>query len=181
MANLYQLTEDFWELVESVDVPLDKENPDAEVESWMRTLQELLDTKLKQLDEKFDAIACVVRQLEAEETMIANERRRFYEREKAVKKHKERLKAFAVNTAMNLIKADPKGRRRIDTERFKVWIQRKPLSIDDEKCDPLKLDDAFVSFEPKIKKRELLEHIKTTGELPDGAELKPEGWTLRIK
>lgn len=182
MPNLYHLTEEWWDLVEEADrVARDDEDENEILAAWHVALEDRLGEVKDQIESKLEVISKIIRQLDSDEKALNEEKRRFAEREKAIKNRKERLKSYATHAIRSFVQPDKKGRQRVETKSFLVWVQKKPLSIDEDGCDATKVDDAFVEFVPKFKKREMLEHIKSTGEIPDGVELKEQGWTIRIK
>ena len=73
------------------------------------------------------------------------------------------------------------GKTKVETDRFTARIQRNApsLNVIDEDSIP---DDWFVVPEtkPRLDKRNLLKHIKETGEIVDGVELK-QTESIRIK
>lgn len=182
MPNLYNLTEEWFELVEEADrVALEGDDENEMIAAWTAALEKRIGEVRGEIDAKLEILARIIRQLDSDEKALNEEKRRFAEREKAIKNRKERLKAYTTHAIRSFVQPDKKGRQRVETKSFLVWIQKKPLAIDEDGCDATKVDDAFVEFVPKFKKREMLEHIKTTGEIPDGVELKEQGWTIRIK
>ena len=167
--RLYDLTERIHALLSDCDSDDNREE-----------LQRELEETYENLTQKLEAYAAVVRQLEADEAALKAEKERFDKRLKSVRSHKERMKYHMV-TALHLVEPDVKGKRRIVGEQFNLLLAKNPLGIDADSCDLRQLPVEFVDYIPKIKARDLLTHIKETGDLPPGTALKDEAWSVRIK
>ena len=184
MVTLYELTEDLLDLIERTDDPEIPEASESKglhdhVEQWLQDVERALAGDA--LEEKLEQCAAVVRQLDADETSLRTELERFQRRVKTVKAHRERLKSYMSHCILTLVEPDPKGRRRVETQRFKLWVQKNPMSVDTDQCDLVELDGRYVKFEPKVKAREIIDEIKSTGVIPNGAKLKEERWSVRIR
>ena len=167
--KLYELTEQIHNLLSDSDT---KDNQEE--------LQVELDKTYQDMTEKLEAYAAVVKQLEANENALKVEKERFDNRLRSVRSHKEKMK-FLMVSALQLVPADSKGKHRVVGKQFSLLLAKNPIGIDSESCDMRKLPVDFIDYVPKIKARDLIDHIKETGDLPAGVVIKDEKWSVRIR
>lgn len=167
--KLYELTEQIHNLLS-----------DADNEDNQKELQAELDKTYQDMTEKLEAYAAVVKQLDANENALKAEKERFDNRLRSVRNHKEKMKYLMVS-ALQLVPADSKGKRRIIGQQFSLSLAKNPIGINTEACDMKQLPVDFIDFVPKIKAKDLIDHIKETGDLPAGAVIKEEKWSVRIR
>lgn len=170
--RLYDLTEELHSLLDQADSP-DNENLANEIGQQIEETTEAIEKKLENY-------AAVVRELDATEKALKEEKSRFDARMKSVKSTKERLKSM-MTSALHHVKPDHKGVHRIRGERFHLYLANHPPSIDTDNCDLASIPDKFVDYEPKIRARDILSLLKETGELPDGVVLNPLQKSVRIR
>lgn len=167
--KLYELTEQIHNLLS-----------DADNEDNQKELQAELEKTYQDLTEKLEAYAAVVKQLDANENALKVEKERFDNRLKSVRSHKEKMKHFMVS-ALQLVPVDAKGKHRIVGKQFNLLLAKNPISIDSEACNMKKLPVDFIDYVPKLKAKDLINHIKETGDLPEGVVIKEEKWSVRIR
>ena len=117
--------------------------------------------KLKiQFDEKVDACIKAIKNRKAESKMIAGEIKKLRQMKQASDNNTERLINYmmAMMTSLELTEAG--------TGLFKASIRNSPMTV--EELDIHEVPENFVAVELKIKKREIIDHIKKTGEIPPG-------------
>ena len=154
--NIYELTQSYIELQDLLDDETDNE-----------TLLDTLESIEGAIEEKVDGIVYIIKNkearaaaLKAEEQSLAKKRRA---EENSIKRLKELIEMFLMAS----------GKRKVQTDTFVARIQKNPpsLNVVDEEAIP---NEWFTIPEPKpvLDKRELLKHIKETGEVVDGVEIK---------
>jgi len=154
--NIYELTQAYVELQDLID-------GDAENETLLDTLESIEGA----IEDKVDNIVYIIKNkearavaLKAEEQSLAKKRRA---EENAVKRLKELIETYMLAS----------GKRRVETDTFVARIQKNApsLVVVDEEAIP---KEWFKVPEPKpaLDKRELLKHIKETGEVIEGVEVK---------
>ena len=156
--NLYELTQNYLQVLEMA------ENGDDLAD----TLESLEDA----IEVKAENTAKVIKQLEANAEMLANESRRLSERKSAIENNVRNLKSYLQE------QLEKCGKTKINGEIFTVAIQNNPQSVEviDETKIPLEF---FIEQAPKLDKKTLLQHLKNE-ELIPGATLK-QSQSLRIR
>lgn len=156
--NLYELTQNYLQVLEIA------ENGDDLAD----TLEALEDA----IEVKAENTAKVIKQLEANAEMLANESRRLSERKSAIENNVRNLKSYLQE------QLEKCGKSKIKGEIFTVAIQNNPQSVDvlDETKIPLEF---FIEQAPKLDKKTLLQHLKNEEQIP-GAALK-QSQSLRIR
>jgi len=167
--RLYELTEQIHNLLS-----------DSDNEDNRKDLQVELENTYQDMTEKLEAYAAVVKQLDANENALKAEKERFDNRLRSVRSHKEKMKYLMVS-ALQLVPADPKGKRTVIGKQFSLSLAKNPIGIDSDACDMKQLPVDFIDYVPKIKARDLIDHIKETGDLPAGVVIKDERWSVRIR
>ena len=156
--NLYELTQNYLHVLEMA------ENGDDLAD----TLEALEDA----IEVKAENTAKVIKQLEANAEMLANESRRLSERKSAIENNVRNLKSYLQD------QLDKCGKSKIKGEIFTVAIQNNPQSVDvlDESLIP---STYFIQQAPKLDRKELLTHLKA-GEEIAGVTIK-QTKSLRIR
>ncbi len=170
--RLYDLTEKIHALIDEADDPENEELAQL-IANEIESTQEALELKLENY-------AAVVRELDANEKKLKEEKSRFDSRMRAVRGQKERLKAMMTQGLFH-VKPDAIAVHRVKGERFHLYLANNPPSVDTENCDIKAIPDEFIQFEPKILARDILSQLKETGEIPDGVALKPATKSVRIR
>ena len=156
--NLYTLTDNYLRVLELA------ENGDDLTD----TLEALEDA----IEDKAENTAKVIKQLEANASMLDNEINRLTERKKASENNAKRLKMYLQDQLEKV------GTDKIKGEIFTVAIQNNPQSVEvlDETIIPA---DYFIPQQPKLDRKELLAHLKA-GETIPGVMVK-QSRSLRIR
>jgi len=156
--NLYQLTENYLTVLEMA------ENGDDLTD----TLEALTDA----IEDKAENTAKVIKQLEANADMLANEIKRLSERKTTAENNAKQLKVYLQE------QLEKCGKSKIKGEIFTVAIQNNPQSV--EVLDESKIPAAyFIPQAPKLDRKELLAHLKA-GEEIAGVAIK-QTQSLRIR
>ena len=156
--NLYTLTDNYLRVLELA------ENGDDLTD----TLEALEDA----IEDKAENTAKVIKQLEANASMLDNEINRLTERKKASDNNAKRLKVYLQEQFEKV------GTDKIKGEIFTVAIQNNPQSVD--VLDETKIPAAyFIEQAPKLDRKELLEQLKA-GETIPGVTVK-QSRSLRIR
>lgn len=156
--HLYELTQNYLQVLEIA------ENGDDLAD----TLEALEDA----IEVKAENTAKVIKQLEANAEMLANESRRLSERKSAIENNVRNLKSYLQD------QLDKCGKTKIKGEIFTVALQNNPQSVDvlDESLIP---SAYFIQQAPKLDRKELLTHLKA-GEEIAGVTIK-QTKSLRIR
>ena len=156
--NLYTLTDNYLRVLELA------ENGDDLTD----TLEALEDA----IEDKAENTAKVIKQLEANASMLDNEINRLTERKKASDNNAKRLKVYLQEQLEKV------GTDKIKGEIFTVAIKNNPQSVD--VLDETKIPAAyFIEQAPKLDRKELLEQLKA-GETIPGVTVK-QSRSLRIR
>ena len=170
--RLYDLTEELHSLLDEAD--------DPENEEVAQQISRQIEATGAKIEEKLENYAAVVRELDATEKALKEEKSRFDNRMRSIRGHKEKLKAMMTDALFH-VKPDGKGVHRVKGERFHLYLANNPPSVDTENCDIKSIPDEFIQFEPKILARDILSQLKETGEIPEGVALKPLTKSVRIR
>lgn len=156
--NLYTLTQNYLQVLEMAEAG----------EDLTDTLESLEDA----IEVKVENTAKVIKQLEANAEMLANEAKRLSERKSAIENNVRNLKSYLQDQLERCGKTKVKG------EIFTVAIQNNPQSVEvvDETKIPLEF---FIEQAPELDKKTLLQHLKNAEQIP-GAELR-QSQSLRIR
>ena len=156
--NLYTLTDNYLRVLELA------ENGDD--------LNDTLETLEDAIEDKAENTAKVIKQLEANADMLANEIKRLSERKTAIENNAKRLKVYLQEQLEKV------GTDKIKGEIFTVAIQNNPQIV--EVLDESKIPAAyFIEQAPKLDRKELLAHLKA-GETIPGVVVK-QSRSLRIR
>ena len=117
------------------------------------------------LPQKIINLAAYCRNLSVLAGAVKEEEKRLAERRRVMENKEKRIKAFL---KMLLQKT---GKRKIQTPTLTLRLQKNPPKV--EVKDPLKVPENFteIQMERVIKKQDILEHFKATGEIPPGVEI----------
>ena len=123
---------------------------------------EQLDALAIQFESKAIGCAIVTKNLNAEVNAIDAEIKRLIDLKTARQNNVDRLKAYL----MSCMKAA--GIDRVENGVHRIRIQKSPLSIQvlDEHAVPVEFKTEVI--EVKVDRKAIAEHIKETGEVPDG-------------
>lgn len=156
--NLYELTQNYLQVLEMAE----------NGEDLADTLESLEDA----IEVKAENTAKVIKQLEANAEMLANESRRLSERKSAIENNVRNLKSYLQE------QLEKCGKSKIKGEIFTVALQNNPQSVDvlDESLIP---STYFIQQAPKLDRKELLTHLKA-GEEIAGVTIK-QTKSLRIR
>ena len=165
MANLYELIgiyEDFSRMYNQAET--DEELLEAE--------RYLIEAEVD-LTEKAENIARLIKNFEAEREAFKKESDRLAAKAKSFDNKVTSLKRYLQD---NLEVA---GIDKVKGELFTVSVQNNPISLDLSTTEHI--PDEFKRVpEPVVNKRELLKHIKETGEVFEGVEVK-QTRSIRIR
>lgn len=156
MANLYELTTEYAELVDQYEMA-DNDEQRAEILAAIGAVQ-------GDIGDKAEAYARIIRNMQADADAYKAESQRLANKQRAAERAVEGLKARLLN-AMTAV-----GASEIRTDIGKWRIQMNPWSV-------RVLDDAAVPAEyhipqpDKIDKAGILKRFKETGELLNGVEV----------
>lgn len=157
MANLYELTADFKEAEYLYN--------NAETEEEMLEAERYLIEAEVDLTEKAENIARLIKNFEAEREAFKKESDRLAAKAKSFDNKVTNLKRYLQD---NLEVA---GVDKVKGNLFTVSLRYNPVSLDLSSEEHIPAEFKRVA-EPVVDKRELLKHIKETGELFEGVELK---------
>ncbi len=154
-TSLYELTNAFLDVTNSLD------DPDASLEDAVAQLAAIAGT----IRDKGEAIACVTQDLERRAEVCKLEAKRLSERAKRAEAHVEWLKSYVLEQ-MKLMRID-----HLDTSRFSLAIRQNPPKV--EVLEEMLVPREFVKtvITSSVDKRGLLDHYRTTGEIPPGVDI----------
>lgn len=157
MANLYELTDQFKQAEYYFN--------NAETEDEMLEAERYLIEAEVDLAEKAENIAKWIKNLEAERDVFKQEAVRLSEKSRSLDNKVSSLKRYLQDSL------EVAGIDKVKGELFTVSLQNNPISLD--LSTTKYIPDEFKRVpEPIVNKRELLKHIKETGEAFDGVEVR---------
>lgn len=167
MSTLYELTEDYLNLLEMA------EDPETDPQAFADTLEGLEG----EIEIKADGYGKVYKQLLADAAMLKEEKQRLEKRQKAAETRAEYLKKH-LEDAMKAM-----GKEKFKTELFSFNIQKNPPSVKigekyEQNPDLIPMDYLRIKA-PEIDRKKILEELKN-GKTFDFATLEQES-SLRIK
>ena len=165
MANLYELTDQFKQAEYYFN------NAESE-EELLEAERYLIDAEIE-LTEKVENIAKFIKNLEAERESFKKESDRLAAKAKSLDKKVNSLKRYLENTL------EVSGIDKVKGQLFTVSLQNNPISLDLSSTEHIPMEFKRIP-EPVVNKRELLKHIKDTGEVFEGVEIK-QTKSLRIR
>ena len=162
MSSLYQLTENYNNILELADNP--------EVTEDM--IKEALDSISEEIELKAVNIAKLIKSIESDIAGVKAEKDRLAAKEKSMSNKVKNLKEY-LYSAMKLT-----GKEKIKTDLFSFNIQKNPASVN--VVSDTDIPEEFLVEMPKqINKKAILEKLKS-GETVPGCELQ-QTTSLRIK
>ena len=165
MANLYELTSEFKEAEYLYNT--------AETEEELLEAERHLIEAEVDLSEKAENIAKWIKNLEAERDIFKKESDRLASKAKSLGNKADSLKRYLQDSL------EVAGVDKVKGELFTVSVQNNPISLDLSTTEHI--PDEFKRVpEPVVNKRELLKHIKDTGEVFEGVEVK-QTRSIRIR
>ena len=165
MATLYELTEEYRQLLDWMEDP----------EMDPQTIQDTLEALGGEIEEKADGYAKVIRQLEADAAALKAEAKRMINKQKTAEENIERLKKSLQRTM------EITGREKIDTGLFKVWLQKTPESVVMDEQYIENIPERFLRMrDPEINKQAIKEAL-IAGEDLDGIAHLESQRKLRFK
>ena len=165
MATLYELTEEYRQLLDWMEDP----------EMDPQTIQDTLEALGGEIEEKADGYAKVIRQLEADAAALKAEAKRMTNKQKTAEENIERLKKSLQRTM------EITGREKIDTGLFKVWLQKTPESVVMDEQYIENIPERFLRMrDPEINKRAIKEALNAGEDLDGIAHLESQR-KLRFK
>ena len=132
----------------------------------------LIDAEIE-LTEKVENIAKFIKNLEAERESFKKESDRLAAKAKSLDKKVNSLKRYLENTL------EVSGIDKVKGQLFTVSLQNNAMSLDVSSTEHIPMEFKRIP-EPVVNKRELLKHIKDTGEVFEGVEVK-QTKSLRIR
>ncbi|AXG97799.1 siphovirus Gp157 family protein [Clostridium botulinum] len=161
MARLYELTQNYNNLLDLVD------NPEVPAEM----LKESLDNIGEEINIKLENVAKVIKSIEVDTKGLKEEEKRLADRRKSLENRISSLKEYAENSMRTTRITKIKGKV------FTLGIQKNPASID--VVDEDNIPDKYFITEKKLVMKDVLEVLKR-GEKVPGAKLK-QSESLRIR
>lgn len=159
MASLYRLNNAYTQLQQMI-------------EEGQEGLEDTLASITDAVEEKLEAYAMVIKNIESDVEGIKSEEKRLAERRRVMENGIKRMKD-AMHQAMTST-----GERKIKGEKFTFTIQKNPpvLKVVDESLIP---KEFFVEVEPTIDRKSLMARLKAQEVIP-GAEISQDE-SLRIR
>ena len=161
MAKLYELTDDYLSLWESLSDP---EADWTEAEEKLRGIE-------KAFDDKVSACAKMIRNMESEETALTHEIDRMSRRHDALVRKIKAIKEY-VKAEM-----ETSGREKVRTDVFTVSVQHSPDKV--HVVDETEIPAQYYQIMKRLDKIEVLRMLKAGYAVP-GCELT-QGSHLRIR
>ena len=162
MSSLYQLTENYNNILELADNP--------EVTEDM--IKEALDSISEEIELKAVNIAKLIKSIESDIAGVKAEKDRLAAKEKSMSNKVKNLKEY-LYSAMKLT-----GKEKIKTDLFSFNIQKNPASVNVISDTDIP-EEVLVEMPKQINKKAILEKLKA-GETVPGCELQ-QTTSLRIK
>lgn len=161
MAKLYELTQNYNNLLELVD------NPDVPTEM----LEESLNSIDDEIDTKAENIAKVIKSIESDIAGLKGEEKRLADRRKSLEGRIDNLKEY-VEGSMRAV-----GKEKIRGKVFTLGIQKNAPSVDiiDEDVIP----EQYFITKKELSKKDILVALKKGEEVPGAAIKQTE--SLRIR
>ena len=168
MDHLYELTADYMRLLDAIEAG---EIPEEAIEDTLAGIE-------GEIDEKIDAIACMVKELIGEAESISEEERSLAERRRAKERKAARLKDY-IRAQMALT-----NRKKIETARNVVRLGATTQRVEITDLDALKgYKEAWKPYTYKVTDvdKVALKTLLQNGEQIPGAKLSEGQRTLTIK
>lgn len=162
--NIFELTDAQLQLQQMLD-------DDTDNETLLDTLQSIEEAT----EDKINGIVYILKNKERRIEALKATEKEFTTKRRAEENNVKRLKEL-IEMYLHATQ-----KRKVETDKFTVRIQKNAPSLEvvDEDSIP---DDWFIVPEakPRLDKRNLLKHIKETGEIIEGVEVK-QTESIRIK
>ena len=165
MANLYELVGIYEEFSRVYN--------QAETEEEMLEAEALLLESESNLVEKIENISRLVKNFEAERDSFKREADRLNSKARSSDNKVKNLKRYLEDSLNHA------GVERVKGDIFTVSLQNNPMSLDVSSIEHTPMEFKRTP-EPVVNKRELLKHIKDTGEVFKGVEIK-QTRSIRIR
>lgn len=157
MANLYELVGNLKEF----EYHYNQAETDEEL---LEAEKYLIDAEIE-LSEKVENIAKFIKNLEAERDIFKKESDRLASKAKSFANKADSLKRYLQDSL------ETAGVDKVKGDLFTVALQNNPISLDLSTTEYIPMEFKRTP-EPVVNKRELLKHIKDTGEIFEGVEVK---------
>ena len=165
MANLYEITQDYLQILSMMEDP----------ELDPQTLADTMEAVEGELEIKAENYAKVMKNLEADVTGIKAEIERLSERKKTIENNIKNMKS-ALQMAM-----ETTGKTKFKTELFSFNIQKNAPTVVIDASDPNNIPPDFLKFkEPEVDKTAIKAAIQNGMDLTGVAHLD-QSESLRIK
>ncbi|WP_409068893.1 siphovirus Gp157 family protein [Clostridium caseinilyticum] len=161
MAKLYELTQNYKNLLDLVD------NPEVPVEM----LKESLDNIGEEINIKLENVAKVIKSIEVDAKGLKEEEKRLADRRKTLENRIVNLKEYAENS-MRVT-----GVTKIKGKVFTLGIQKNAPSV--EITEEESIPEEYFAIEKKLVKKDILAALKEGKEIPGAAIKQTE--SLRIR
>ncbi|NEZ46126.1 siphovirus Gp157 family protein [Clostridium niameyense] len=161
MAKLYELTQNYNNLLDLVD------NPEVPVEM----LKESLDNIGEEINIKLENVAKVIKSIEVDAKGLKEEEKRLADRRKSLENRITNLKEYAENTMKST------GIEKIKGKVFTLGIQKNAPSV--QITEEESIPKEYFILEKKFIKKDILAALKEGKEIP-GATMK-QTESLRIR
>lgn len=161
MAKLYELTQNYNNLLDLVD------NPEVPKE----VLEESLNQIHEEMDIKLENVAKVIKSIEVDAKGLKEEEKRLADRRKSLEGRITNLKQYAENSMKAV------GVKKIKGKIFTLGIQKNAPSV--EITEEESIPEEYFAIEKKLVKKDILAALKEGKEIPGAAIKQTE--SLRIR
>ncbi|KOR24152.1 siphovirus Gp157 family protein [Clostridium sp. L74] len=161
MAKLYELTQNYNNLLDLVD------NPEVPKE----VLEESLNQIHEEMDIKLENVAKVIKSIEVDAKGLKEEEKRLADRRKSLESRITNLKQYAENSMKAV------GVKKIKGKVFTLGIQKNVPSV--EITEEENIPEEYFAIEKKLVKKDILEALKEGIEISGAAIKQTE--SLRIR
>jgi predicted nuclease with TOPRIM domain len=161
MAKLYELTQNYNNLLELAD------NPDVPTEMLKESLNSIDD----EIDTKAENIAKVIKSIESDVAGLKGEEKRLADRRKGLENRIDNLKKY-IESSMRAV-----GKEKIRGKVFTLGIQRNAPSVDVTNEDAI--PEQYFITKRELSKKDILAALKKGEEVPGAAIKQTE--SLRIR
>jgi predicted nuclease with TOPRIM domain len=161
MAKLYELTQNYNNLLELAD------NPDVPTEMLKESLNSIDD----EIDTKVENIAKVIKSIESDVAGLKGEEKRLADRRKGLENRIDNLKKY-IESSMRAV-----GKEKIRGKVFTLGIQRNAPSVDVTNEDAI--PEQYFITKRELSKKDILAALKKGEEVPGAAIKQTE--SLRIR
>lgn len=156
--RLYDLSVDYQQIQELM------EQDSSGSEDYRQALEDTFESINESYDLKIENSVKVLNQIKSDIETIGNEIKRLQGKKKSLENNLDSFKEY-LKDSMEMT-----GKTKVKTPLFSVWVQDNPQSLKVKSEDNIP-KDYFIKQPDKLNKKDLLKHIKETGELIEGVEL----------